>query len=304
MRENPNGKAMKILITGSTGLIGAALLPALRGAGHEVVGLPRTSSSSRGWNPATGAIDAVSLDHADAIVHLAGANIGECRWTSSRKQLILESRVGPTTALSRFLASNATHRPTLIVASAVGFFGDRGDEWLDETSPAGDGFLAGVVEQWEASTKPAVEAGIRVVKLRFGIILTPNGGALKRMLLPFRFGLGGRIGHGRQYWSWVGLDDVIGAVQHVLRHSEINGPVNVVSPNPVTNSEFTRTLARVMSRPSVFPLPAFAARLVLGEMADELLLYSARVKPAKLSTSGYQFRGTNLDETLRQLLSR
>ena len=293
---------MKILVTGSTGLIGTAALPALKAVGHTVVCLRRDTENSSSWNPLTGTIDPVSLAGADAVLHLAGANIGEKRWTQSRKRLILESRTAPTTALFKFLDGCDGPPGTIVVASAIGFYGDRGDEWLDESSSSGQGFLADVVRRWEDATRPASEKGPRVVNLRFGIILTPDGGALKRMLLPFRLGLGGPIGTGRQYWSWVGLDDVIGVIRQALECPSLAGPVNVVSPNPVTNREFTETLARVISRPAFFPLPAFAARLALGEMADELLLYSARVKPGKLVATDYQFRDTGLEVCLRKML--
>jgi uncharacterized protein (TIGR01777 family) len=242
------------------------------------------------------------MEGANAVIHLAGAGIADRRWSESRKRLIADSRSGPTTALSKFLATFPNPPQSLIVASAIGIYGDRGDAWLDESAVPGDGFLAGVVRDWEAATIPATESGIRVVNLRFGIILTPVGGALRRMLLPFRLGLGGPIGSGRQYWSWVGLDDVFGSIRHALETTSLSGPVNVVSPNPVSNHAFTKVLGKVLSRPTILPLPRFAARLALGEMADELLLYSARVRPAMLTTTGYHFRDTDLDGCLRRLL--
>lgn len=294
---------MKILVTGSTGLVGRSVIPALTGIGHEVVALPRRRDSGIGWNPVTGDVDLASIDGANAVIHLAGAGIADRRWSEARKRLIAESRSGPTTSLSKFLATCARPPHTLIVASAIGIYGDRGDAWLDESAVAGDGFLAGVVRDWEAATIPAVEGGIRVVNLRFGIILTTEGGALKRMLLPFKLGLGGPIGSGHQYWSWVGLDDIIGSIRHSLETATLMGPVNVVSPNPVSNREFTKVLGRVLSRPALLPLPRFAARLALGEMADELLLYSARVRPAMLTSTGYDFRDTELDGCLRRLLN-
>lgn len=293
---------MKILISGATGLIGTSAADALAQAGHSVVCLRRDRSGGGTWDPRAGRIDAASISGADALLHLAGANIGEKRWTKSRKQLIRDSRVGPTTALANFLASLDSPPSTIIVASAIGYYGNRGDEWLDESSPNGQGFLAEVVRQWEGATRPAAEKGIRVVNLRFGVILTPTGGALKRMLLPFKIGVGGPMGDGRQYWSWVSLEDVVGAIRHVLLNSSLSGPVNVVSPHPVTNREFSKTLGQVLRRPSFMPLPALAARLALGEMANELLLYSARVKPAKLQETGYQFRDPSLDKCLQRLL--
>lgn len=296
------GLAVKILVTGSTGLIGRSVIPALTGLGNDVVALPRRRDSGTGWNPVTGDVDLASIDGANAVLHLAGAGIADRRWTDARKRLIAESRSGPTTALAKFLATCARPPHTLIVASAIGIYGDRGDAWLDESAVPGDGFLAGVVRDWEAATIPAVEGGIRVVNLRFGIILTAEGGALKRMLLPFRLGLGGPIGNGRQYWSWVGLDDVIGSIRHALETTTLSGPVNVVSPNPVSNRAFTSALGRVLSRPAFLPLPRFAVRLALGEMADELLLNSARVRPAMLASTGYQFRDTDLHGCLHRLL--
>lgn len=295
---------MKCLVTGSTGLIGSSLLPALKAVGHAVSGLQRGIDGTSRWDTVTGQIDPSSLKGADAVIHLAGANIGERRWTRSRKQLILESRVGPTTALCKFLANCDSSPSTLVVASAIGIYGDRGDAWLDESAVPGEGFLAEVVTSWEDATRSAAENGIRVVNLRFGIILAADGGALKRMLIPFNLGIGGPIGDGGQYWSWVGMDDVIGAMLHALETPSLAGPINVVSPNPVTNREFTRTLGRVLRRPAFLPLPRFAARLALGEMADELLQYSARVKPKVLEASGYQFRAAELDACLRNLLHR
>lgn len=293
---------MKILVTGSTGLIGSSVVPVLQSAGHSVVRLQRSMGQTSSWNPTDGSIDQTSLTGADVVLHLAGANIGDRRWSKARKQLILESRVGPTTALSKFLASLENPPATLVVASAIGYYGNRGDEWLDESAPRGSGFLAEVVQQWERATDPAAERRIRVVNLRFGIILSPDGGALQRMLLPFRVGLGGPIGSGRQYWSWVSMNDVVGVIQHAITDARLNGPVNVVAPTPVTNREFTKSLGRTLRRSSFMPLPAFAARLALGEMADELLLYSARVSPKQLNESEYRFRNTDLGNCLQEML--
>lgn len=295
---------MKILITGATGLVGTSATTALIHAGHSVTGLRRGTSGGGTWDPGTGQIDTNAISGADAVVHLAGANIGEKRWTKSRTRLILESRVGPTAALAKFLAAMENPPRALIVASAIGYYGNRGDEWLDESSHRGQGFLADVVWQWEEATRPAIEKGIRVVNLRFGIILTPEGGALKRILLPFKMGVGGPIGSGRQYWSWVSLEDVVGVIQHALSSPSLSGPVNVVAPSPVTNREFSKTLGHVLRRPAFMPLPAFAARLALGKMADELLLYSARVKPTKLQATGFQFRDPSIEMCLRRLLRR
>lgn len=298
---------MKILITGSTGMIGRFLRPHLESRGHEVIGLRRDiviTPGSNAWNTSSGEIDPSALAGAEAIVHLAGAGIGDKRWTEARKQLIYTSRAGPTHALSETLAKMQPPPRVLVVASAIGIYGDRNDEWLDETSAPGQGFLADVARVWEGATEPAVEKGIRVVNARFGIILTPRGGALERMLLPFRLGIGGRMGSGNQYWSWVAIDDVIGAIEHAITNPSLSGPVNVVAPNPVTNREFSKTLGSVLRRPAIFPMPRFVLRIALGEMADELLLYSARVRAIRLVSSGYQFHGTNLGETLRELLRR
>jgi uncharacterized protein (TIGR01777 family) len=297
---------MRILMTGATGLIGSSLTPFLTTGGHAVTGLRRGKgdSGSKSWDPATGAIDPDAVDCADAIIHLAGENIGAGRWTESRKRELRDSRVGPTRALCEALAKLDSPPRILIVASAIGYYGNRGDEWLDETSKPGKSFLADLVRDWEQATEAAVQKGIRVVNLRFGIILTPKGGALQKLLLPFKLFVGGVIGSGQQYWSWVGIDDVIGAIHHALTDSSLQGPVNVVAPHPVTNREFTMTLARVLSRPAILPLPAFAARLALGEMADELLLASSRIRPTKLQASSYQFRNSDLEQTLRHLLGR
>lgn len=297
---------MNILITGSTGMIGSTLTPFLKTGGHTVTGLKRGSGStgSLSWNTSTGLVDADAISQADAIVHLAGENIGAGRWTESRKLLIRDSRIAPTRALCEKLAQMSSPPGTLIVASAIGYYGNRAEQWLDESSNPGSGFLADLVSDWEAATEPAVSKGIRVVNLRFGIILTPKGGALQRLLLPFRVFVGGVIGAGSQYWSWVSIDDVIGAIHHSLIDGSIRGPLNVVAPNPVTNREFTRTLARVLSRPAILPLPAPVARLAIGEMADELLLSSARIRPAKLQTSSYKFRNPEIEGALRHLLGR
>lgn len=298
--------ALKILITGASGFLGTTLGPFLTTGGHAVVGLRRGDGSAKSfsWDPVSGAIDSTALAGADAVIHLAGENIGAGRWTASRKRLIRDSRIGPTRALCETLARIDNPPQSLLVASAIGYYGDRGGEFLDEMSPPGSSFLSGVVRDWEEATTPAKERGIRVVNLRFGVILSPKGGALERMLLPFKLCVGGVIGSGEQYWSWVGIDDVIGALYHALTRGDISGPVNVVSPNPVTNREFTKTLARVLGRPALLPLPAFAVRAVLGEMADELLLSSARVVPSRLQATSYQFRNPDLEETLRHMLGR
>jgi uncharacterized protein (TIGR01777 family) len=299
---------MNILVSGSTGLVGTALIAALTGSGHEVVRLVRSKSRSAsreliGWDPEANYIDAAGLAGLDAIVHLAGESIASGRWTALKKARIRDSRVRGTQLLCEALAHSATPPPVLVCASAIGFYGDRGDEVLTETSAGGKGFLAEVCRDWEGATEPARQKGIRVVNLRFGVILSAQGGALAKMLTPFKMGVGGVVGSGRQYMSCITIDDVIGAIQHSLGNNSLNGPVNVVDPTSVTNHDFTKTLGKVLGRPTVFPMPAFAARLAFGEMADELLLSSARVVPTKLQTSGFQFRYPDLEASLRHVLA-
>jgi uncharacterized protein (TIGR01777 family) len=274
---------MKIGVTGSRGLIGSELVRALTKDGHEVIRYNRAQPPS--------------LDGFDVVVHLAGENIAG-RWTAKKKERIRESRVNGTRALCEVLTRLARRPKVLVCASATGYYGDRRSELLTEDSAPGTGFLAEVCRAWEAATEPAARAGIRVVNLRFGAVLSAQGGALAKMLPPFRLGLGGVIGNGRQFWSWVALDDAVGAIQHVIRRESLTGPVNVVSPRPVTNREFTKTLGRVLRRPTIFPLPAFAARLVFGEMADAALLASVRVEPARLMATNYRFRFPELAPAL------
>lgn len=297
---------MRVAVTGASGLIGTALTTHLRTRGDEVVSFVRRrprSPAERPWEPTPGGMDPAHLADIDAVVHLAGAGVGAKRWTAAYKKKILHSRVDGTTAVAEAIA--AADRPIRLVSgSAVGFYGDRGDEALDETSAAGQGFLAEVCQAWEAATKPASEAGIRTVNLRFGVILSGSGGALGKMLLPFQLGAGGRIGGGRQWMSWVALDDMIGAIHHALLTDTVAGPVNVVSPTPVTNAEFTKTLGRVLLRPTIFPMPAFAAKLALGEMAEELLLAGQRVLPKRLEAANYRFRFNDLEDALRHVLGR
>jgi hypothetical protein len=255
------------------------------------------------WDPNAGTIEAEKLEGFEAVVHLAGESIVG-RWTTRKKARILESRAKGTRLLSETLATRKNPPKLLASASAIGFYGDRGDEIMNESSSPGALFLSEVTTAWERATEPATRAGIRVVNLRLGFVLGAAGGGLARMLLPFKLGLGGRLGSGRQYLSWVALDDVLGAVRHVLHGEALCGPVNVVAPNPVTNREFTKTLGRVLRRPTIFPMPGFAARLVFGEMADNLLLASARVEPLRLLATGYQFRFPQLEAALRHVLGK
>ncbi len=296
---------MRIAVTGSHGLVGSALVSLLAAGGHQPIRLVRGEAREENalrWDPTGGIRDPSGLEGLDGVVHLAGENIAAGRWTPERKVAIRGSRVESTRRLSEDLG-HLTRRPcVLVAASAVGFYGDRGDEVLREESPPGSGFLAEVCREWEAAADPAVRAGIRVAHTRFGMVLSPTGGALKRMLLPFRLGLGGAIGTGRQFVSWIALDDAIGAILHILSHEALRGPVNVVAPAAVTNAEFVRALGRALSRPAVATLPAPAVRFIFGEMAEELLLASARVLPARLQQSGYTFQFPELADALRHLL--
>jgi uncharacterized protein (TIGR01777 family) len=299
---------MRILVTGSHGLIGSALVPALVAQGHEVVrlvhGSPSSGSGEIGWDPAAGRLDAAALEGIEAVLHLAGENIARGRWTAERKARIHDSRVAGTRLLSETLAGLKSPPKVFASASASGYYGDRGDEELDETSPPGEGFLAEVCRAWEAATEPAAAAGVRVVPMRLGVVLAAHGGALAAMLPLFRFGLGGRLGSGRQYMSWITLDDAVGAIQHVLGCESLRGPVNLVASQPVTNHQFAKTLGRVLRRPTLLPTPAFVLRTVLGEMADALLLSSARVLPQRLIQSGYTFRDPDLAAALARVLGR
>jgi uncharacterized protein len=298
---------MIIAITGSTGLVGTALVETLEAEGNLVRRLVRRpvrdGEHEIQWDPAAGQIDSAALEGVDAVVHLAGESLAAKRWTESFKAEIRNSRVRGTQLLCSALASLATKPGVLISASAVGYYGDRGDEVVDESSPPGSGFLADVCREWEEATQPARDAGIRVVKLRLGVVLSPGGGALAQMLTPFKLGVGGAIGSGRQYFSWITLDDLVSAIGFALRTAAMTGPVNAVAPQPVTNREFTKTLGRVLGRPTVLPMPAFAARLAFGEMADEMLLSGVRVEPRALLTSGFKFQFPELEFALRHLLA-
>lgn len=297
---------MKILISGSHGLVGSALIKSLEQAGgHEISSLVRRAPSSRSeieWSPDRYSIALARIEGFDAVVHLAGESIAEGRWTDEKKKRIRESRVKGTRLLGDALANLAQPPKLMISASAIGYYGNRGDEVLTEASAPGDGFLPEVCVEWEQATALATEKGIRVVNARFGIILDQNGGALAKMLPPFRMGIGGRIGSGKQWMSWIVLDDVVGALKFALTNETVSGPVNFVAPNPVTNSEFTKTLGKALSRPTIFPIPAFGVRLVFGEMADALLLSGQRVQPLALQESGYEFQYQQLDRALSHVL--
>jgi len=300
---------MNILVSGSTGMVGTALISTLTAAGHEVIRLVRVKSRTPskeiiGWDPAASYIDAAGLEGLDAVVHLAGEPIASSRWTNEKKARIRDSRVKGTQVLCEALSHLSRPPATLICASAIGYYGDRGDEVLTESSACGTGFLAEVCRDWEAACDPARQKGIRVVHTRFGVILSTKGGALAKMLTPFKMGAGGILGSGQQFMSCISIDDAVGAIIHPLNSTSVTGPLNVVGPTPVTNREFTKTLGKVLGRPTIFPMPAFAARLAFGEMADELLLGSQRVEPKKLLDSGFAFRHRDLETALQHVLAR
>ena len=301
-----DNRVMKVIVTGAGGLVGSHVSRELSSRGHTATPLTRpssrTSPGSIVWDPHAGRLDPAALEGHDAVVHLAGESISSGRWSAERKRRILESRVKGTTLLSETLARVPNGPKVLVSASAIGYYGDRGADRLDENAAPGHDFLAEVCQRWEAATRPAAEAGVRVVRLRFGIILSPDGGALPKLLTPFKLGAGGVIGNGRQYMSWIDINDIVGLIVHALSTPGLDGPVNAVAPSPVTNAVFTKVLGRVLSRPTFFPLPAFAARLLLGEMADALLLSSQNVSPVRATASGYAFRFNDLESSLRHQL--
>jgi hypothetical protein len=295
------------LVSGSSGLVGSALIPSLAAAGHDVVRLVRSRSANPSkelisWDPSRGQIDAAGLEGIDAVVHLAGESIASGRWNAERKARIRDSRSIGTRLLAETLAKLRTPPKVFACASAIGFYGDRGDEVLSESSTPGTGFLADVCRDWEIACDPLKRVGTRVVNLRFGVVLSRQGGALKQMLLPFQLGAGGILGNGKQYMSCVSLNDAVGVIEFVLENPAVEGPINVVCPQPVTNYDYTKSLGRVLHRPTIFPVPGFAARLAFGEMADALLLSSARVVPDRLLAAGYQFRDPTVETSLRSAL--
>jgi uncharacterized protein (TIGR01777 family) len=304
-RDRPR---LRIAVTGATGLLGSALIPFLTTGGHLVTpivrGTPRPGQI--GWDPSAGRLDPGQLEGMDAVIHLAGENVG-ARWTRERKRRIAESRIRGTRLLAETLAKLRRPPKVLVSASAIGVYGDRGDEALSESSPIPQGdsdFFVELGRHWEGATEPARAAGIRVALTRFGIVLTPAGGALKRMLLPFRMGAGGKIGSGRQWVSWVAIDDLIGGIHHAIMNDSLSGPVNLTAPASLPSREFAATLGRILGRPSLVPAPAFALKLMFGEMADTALLSSQRVLPVELSNAGYQFRYPDLGSALRHVLGR
>ena len=300
---------MKILISGGSGLVGTATSAALQADGHNVVHLVRPGKPAKAgdvqWDPMRATVDVAGLEGVDVVIHLSGAGIADGRWTEERKQILRSSRIDTTRVLVDSLARLKRKPRALIVASAIGYYGSRGDEILIESSAIGTDFLALLCRDWEAEASRAAAMGIRTVMLRFGVVLSGKGGALPKMLTPFKLGVGGRLGSGQQWMSWIAIEDVVGIVRYAITNDQVSGPVNVVAPNPVRNEEFTRLLAGMLHRPAIFPAPALMLRLAMGEMADAVLLSSDRVKPERMLTAGYKFRFEILEPALRAaVLSR
>lgn len=297
---------MKIVISGASGLIGTQLVTTLKSSGHEVVQLVRRSAAAGQimWDPKSGKLDPASLEGCDAVIHLSGAGIGDKRWSDAYRKEILESRTATTSLLANTIASLQRKPSVFLSGSAIGIYGARGDEQLTETSAHGTGFLADVCKQWEAAAKPAIDAGVRTVFLRTGIVLSPKGGALKKLLPLFRLGVGGKFGNGKQWQSWISMDDEVASIIHLLT-ANVSGAVNLTAPQPVTNAEFTKVLARVVKRPAIVPVPTFAPKILLGgELADALLFTGQRVMPQALTASGYVFKHSTLESALRSLLTK
>ncbi|MEZ6122851.1 MAG: TIGR01777 family oxidoreductase [Planctomycetaceae bacterium] len=290
-----------VAMSGATGLVGSQVTSVLKQQGCSVVAISRGSGSydeTIRWDPKTGLTNPGRLESVDAVIHLAGENIASGRWTDSLKQKIRSSRVQGTRSIVQSMAAIQKRPRVFICASAIGYYGDRGERLLDESASPGDDFLADVCREWEAEADAAEQLGIRVVKVRIGVVLSPRGGALKKMLLPFKLGLGGNVGSGQQYWSWIGLHDLGRIFQFCLNNDSVSGPVNAVSPQSLTNAEFTKAVGSVLHRPTFIPMPAFAAKLVLGEMAEALLLSSTRVEPRKLLAAGFSFDHPDLTDCL------
>lgn len=298
---------MKVLVTGASGLIGSSLCPLLNTSGHTVLRLTRRKTSVSlneiEWNPASGTLDHTLLEDLDAVIHLAGENIGGGLWTRGRKRSIRDSRITNTQLLVDTFRQLKNPPGIFLCASATGYYGSRGSELLDETSTPGGGFLAALCQDWERTAADVLSDGIRVIHLRFGIILSRNGGMLQKLLTPYRLGLGGKIGDGRQYLSWISIDDAVHAINLLLHSDDVAGAVNIVTPSPVTNEEFVRTLGTVLRRPVLFRIPANVLRMLMGEMADEMLLASTRVLPVRLQQADYQFQYSTLESALQHLLA-
>ncbi len=297
---------MNILLTGSTGLIGSALSEHLGKQGHKVFPLHRNPESEKPhyWFPEENRIHLDDEIKLDAVIHLAGENIADSRWNQKKKDRILNSRVHGTRLLAEAISKLKNKPELLISGSAIGYYGETGDNIVDEDSNRGTGFLSDVASQWETASQAAEDAGIRTIHIRTGIVLSPDGGVLQKMLLPFRMGFGGVVGNGKQYMSWISIDDVIGIIDHMLNNEQLSGPYNLVAPQPVTNYSFTKSLGRALHRPTISPLPAFVARIMFGEMADALLLSSSRVASTRLNAIGYTFNDKDLDQTLSRLLDK
>lgn len=295
-----------VAVTGASGLVGKVLVDSLTGGGATVKSIVRRTPDSYDsqiqWDTKNGFVNPERLEGLDAVIHLAGEPIAEGRWNDRKKARIRDSRIEGTATLAKALAGTTNKPRVLVSASAIGFYGNRGDEELTESSAVGTGFLPDVCGGWEEATKPAEDAGIRVVHVRIGIVLTKDGGALGAMLLPFKMGVGGIMGNGKQYWSWVSIEDLVSVIEFAVANDSISGPVNAVSPTPATNREFTKAMGRALSRPTIFPMPGFAARMVIGEMADALLLSSARVLPQRLIDAGFEFQHSDLDAALTHAL--
>ncbi len=298
-----NALNQRIIISGASGLIGSALTSFLSERGWNVARLvrrsPRAGKSEIQWSPADGVLDTHALDGSDAIIHLGGANVAAGRWTAARKASIRDSRVLSTRLLSDVISAMARPPRVFICASGTGYYGNRGDELLNEESPPGEGFLAEVCRAWESAAEPARQAGVRVVNLRIGVVLSADGGALPKMLPAFRIGLGGVLGGGGQYMSWISMTDLVGMIGFLIDHDDLAGPINAVAPQPVTNREFTRTLGRVLKRPTILPIPAIGVRAILGEMGQALLLEGNRVRPARVESSEFRFQYPDLEGALR-----
>jgi uncharacterized protein len=297
-----------LLVSGASGLIGSALVPSLAARGYRVSRLVRhrPGPGEIFWEPGSGKLDPAALEGIDGVIHLSGENLGK-RWTPARRTRIRASRVESTRLLSRSIAGLQRQPAVMVSVSAIGIYGNRGEEEITEASPPGDArrdFLVSVVQEWEQAAGPARDEGIRVVHPRLGVVLSPAGGALRKMLLPFRLGVGGRLGKGSQWMSWISIDQVVEVFHHILIEERLEGPVNATTPEPVTNYEFTRTLARILRRPAILPVPELGLRLAFGEMAEGTILSSARVLPAKLLDSGFPFSRPDLESALRQVLGR